>query len=180
MKLTSLDKVKKLKINIQEWIEWHHQDLTYVTICYIQTKMTKALDDSFGYFCLLVKLHKIPTSMYPVCSDCRSLLHSLGKWADLQLQPFVQQYATYFKNSLALKEQLDLIILQNNASIFTYDAISMYMSINREDGIHCISNFLWGPVMEAQFPHYKTAACINYQGNVYCYEKYLHVNWRHM
>lgn len=65
--------------------------------------------------------------MRPVCSNCASLLHALGQWADEQPRPIVKGQATYLKNSVDLKKELVKIILPPNASIFMYNAVtSMY------------------------------------------------------
>jgi len=54
---------------------------------------------------------------------------------DKQLQPIVKGQSTYFKNSFDLKKELDGITLPANASIFTYDALSMYTNIDTEECI---------------------------------------------
>jgi hypothetical protein len=82
---------------------------------------------------LLIKLHKLPIAGRPVCSDCGSLPHALGRYVDAALQPIVQDQALYFKNSAALKTELESLILPANASLFTYDAVAMYPSINTAD-----------------------------------------------
>jgi hypothetical protein len=49
---------------------------------------------------------------------------------------------TYFKDSFALKHELNILVIPANASIFTYDAVSMYTNINIDDCLECISTFL--------------------------------------
>jgi len=47
--------------------------------------------DPFGYFYLTIEIHKTPVSTRPVCSDCASLVHPLGKWLNYALQPIVAE-----------------------------------------------------------------------------------------
>jgi hypothetical protein len=98
--------------------------------------------DPFGYFYLTIKIHKTPISTGPVCSDCASLIHPLGKWLNLELQPVVTCQPSYFKNSFTLNQELDKLILPPNASIITFNAVSMYTNIDINDSISRISNYL--------------------------------------
>ena len=104
--------------------------------------MDKALKDPLGYFYLLIKLHKLPIAGRPVCSDCGSLPHALGRFVDATLQPIVQDQALYFKNSAKLKTDLEDLALPANASLFTYDAGAMYPSINTTDCLARLSGYL--------------------------------------
>lgn len=151
---------RTLRREIFNWTTRHRQALTDNTINYIRHHLDVTKKDPFGYFYLLVKLHKTPVSTRPVCSDCASLPHALGKWVDLQLQPLVQQQTTYFKNSLALKNELDMLHLPPNACIFTYDAISMYTNINTEDCISRLSTFLLDPNTSKEHPHLRPHALV--------------------
>jgi hypothetical protein len=109
---------------------------------YIRYWIQKNRFDPFGYFYLTIKIHKTPVSTRPVCSDCASLVHPLGKWLDYALQPVVADQPFYFKDSFSLKQELDKIVLPPNASIITFDAVSMYTNINIDDSIERISTFL--------------------------------------
>ena len=90
--------------------------------------------------------------MRPVCSDCARVPHALGKWLDIELQPIVQKQATYFRDSYTLKRELDKKNLPPNATIFTYDAISMYTNIETEDCIDWLSEYLLDPSTLATYP----------------------------
>jgi len=149
----ALTKVSHLRREKFNWTRKFRDSITERVVHYIRYHLDKSNEDPFGYFYLLVKLHKTPISTRPVCSDCASLPHALGKWVDLQLQPIVQNQATYFKNSLALKTELDTLTLPPNARIFTYDAISMYTNINTEDCISRLSSFLLDPQTKITYPH---------------------------
>ena len=109
---------------------------------YIRYWIQKNRFDPFGYFYLTIKIHKNPVSTRPVCSDCASLVHPLGKWLDYALQPVVADQPFYFKDSFSLKQELDKIVLPPNASIITFDAVSMYTNIDINDSIERISTFL--------------------------------------
>jgi hypothetical protein len=127
---------------------------------FIRRKLSETIKDPFGYFYLTIKLHKTPISTRPVCSDCASLPHALGQWVDEQLQPIVKGQSTYFKNSFDLKKELDGITLPANASIFTYDALSMYTNIDKEECIARIEQYLWQPAAHFRFHHKHPRAII--------------------
>ena len=48
---------------------------------------------------------------------------------------------------------LDKISLPPNASIFTYDAISMYTNISTDDCIEMLTSFLLSPHTSTLYPH---------------------------
>ena len=158
---TALKDCNTLYHSIFQWTRKYRKDIGTDTTKYIQDKVAKARADPFGYFYLLAKLHKNPVSTRPVCSDCASLPHSIGKWVDRQLQPIVQRQPTYFKNSVELKALLESMEdLPNNACLFTYDAISMYTNI---DTAHCmdrLTTFLTNPSTITKYPHLKPQALI--------------------
>jgi hypothetical protein len=119
---------------------WGHQmciNLTKDATAYIRYWIQKNHFDPFGYFYLTVKIHKGPLSTHPVCSDCASLVHPLGKWLDYMLQPIIACQPFYFKKSFLLKQ-----VLPPNASIITFDAIVMYTNIDINDSINRITKFL--------------------------------------
>jgi hypothetical protein len=96
----------------------------------------------FGHFYLTIKINKSPVSTRPVCSDCASLVHPLGKWLNYALQPVVANQPFCFKELFSLKQELDKIVLPPNASIIAFDAVSMYTNIDIDDSIKKISTFL--------------------------------------
>ena len=146
---------------IFQWTRKHRSALGDSTTEYIQDKIKHARIDPFGYFYLLAKLHKSPISTRPVCSDCASLPHSVGKWVDRQLQPIVKTQHTYFKNSFELKQLFDTMEpLPPNASLFTYDAVSMYTNIDTSQCIERLTSFLSDTETIKKFPHLKPTALI--------------------
>jgi hypothetical protein len=48
----------------------------------------------------------------------------------------------YFKESLSLKQELNNLVLPRNASLITFDAVSMYTNIDIDDCIKRISAYL--------------------------------------
>lgn len=146
---------------IFQWTRKHRSDLGDNTTNYIQDKIEHAMEDPYGYFYLLAKLHKSPISTRPVCSDCASLPHSVGKWVDRQLQPIVKTQHTYFKNSFDLKQLFDeMDLLPANACLFTYDAVSMYTNIDTQQCIDRLTSFLTDEATLERFPHIKPNALI--------------------
>ena len=128
--------------DIHAWTVRHRSSLPDDTVHFIRDHMDKAMRDPLGYFYLLIKLHKLPIAGRPVCSDCGSLPHALGRYVDAMLQPIVQDQALYFKNSAELKTDLEDLALPANASLFTYDAVAMYPSIITSDCLACLSGYL--------------------------------------
>jgi hypothetical protein len=61
---------------------------------------------------------------------------------DPVLQPVVTSQPTYFKDSFALKYGLNALVIPPNASLFTYDAVSMYTNIKIDNCLKQISTFL--------------------------------------
>ena len=156
----ALEESKQLRDDIFEWtVEFRHV-LSDNTVRYLRKKLKDTSDDPFGYFYLLYKLHKQPISTRPVCSDCGSLPHTLGQYVNEELQPIVKAQHTYFKDSFTLKQELDTITVPPNASLITFDAISMYTKIDTEDCITRLTGFLSDPEVRKQFPHYNYKALI--------------------
>jgi hypothetical protein len=96
---------------------------------------------------LMPKLHKSPLVTRLVCSDCGSLPHGLWRWIDQVLCPIVKDHDTSFKNSFELKKLLDPLRLPQNASLFTYRAVSMYTKIGMEECIHGLGDFIKLPAI---------------------------------
>jgi hypothetical protein len=136
---------------IYAWTVNHRNSLSDDTVFFIRDHLDKTKMDPLGYFYLLIKLHKLPISGRPVCSDCGSLPHALGRYVDEMLQPIVKDQALYFKNSAELKTDLEAISLPTNASLFTYDAVAMYPSINTEDCLTRLTEYLSKPEISEKY-----------------------------
>lgn len=73
--------------DIHDWTVRHRSSLPDDMVTFIRDHMDKALKDPLGFFYLLIKLHKLPIAGRPVCLDCGSLPHALGRFVDATLQP---------------------------------------------------------------------------------------------
>ena len=156
----ALREVSELADEIFEWITSNRNSLTDDEAKYLRAKLSETYEEPFGYFYLTYKLHKTPVKTRPVCSDCASLTHALGQWVDEQLQPIVKAQRTYFKNSFALKEELLTLTLPSNASLFTFDTVSMYTNIDTEECISRLESYLMDPTTQSTFPHYPAEALV--------------------
>jgi hypothetical protein len=116
--------------------------LTKDATAYIRHWTLNNQSNPFGYFYLMIKIYKAKGGTRSVCSYCASLVHPLGKWLDYTLQPIITSQPFYFKDSFTLKQELDKLLLPPNASIISFDAISMYTNIDINDSIESISTFL--------------------------------------
>ncbi len=134
--------IERLWRDIHAWTVRHRSSLPDDTVNFIRAHLDKVMEDPLGYFYLLIKLHKLPIAGRPVCSDCGSLPHALGRYVDIELQPIVQDQALYFKNSVELKTELEALALPTNASLFTYDAVAMYPNIDTADCLTRLSGYL--------------------------------------
>ncbi len=78
-----------LYIEIYKWKRDNTLSLSSDATNYICYWTQKDRFDPFGHFYLRVKIHKSPVSTRPICSDCASLVHPLGKLLNYALQPIV-------------------------------------------------------------------------------------------
>ena len=76
------------------------------------------------------------------------------------LQPIVKSQPTYFRDSFALKDLLNTLHVPHNASLFTYDAVSMYTNIDTDTCIKRLSDFLLSDATKKKFEHYNAKALI--------------------
>jgi hypothetical protein len=134
-----------------DWTVRNRKALTDDETNFIHHHLDQAERDPHGYFYLLIKLHKEEISGRPICSDCGSLPHALGHWVDAQLQLIVKDQALYFKNSAKLKGDLDGMTLPANASLFTYNTVAMYSSINTAQCLDRLSRYLLSPDISSRY-----------------------------
>ena len=118
----ALQSTSDLHYEIYQWTNNYSiaSNVSKSLVDYIRHNTLKNCSDPFGYFYLTIKIHKTPISTRPVCSDCASLVHPLGKWLDYALQPIVKEQHSYFKDSFALKQQLDEFDLPPNSSLIKF------------------------------------------------------------
>jgi hypothetical protein len=93
-----------LYTEIYKWTRDSRLSLSLDATNYICYWTQKNRSDPFGYFYLTIKIHKSPVSTRPICSNCASLVHPLGKWLNYTLQPVVASQPFYFKDSFSLKQ----------------------------------------------------------------------------
>jgi hypothetical protein len=74
-----------LYTEIYKWMRDNKVSLSLDATNYIHYWTQKNRSDPFRHFYLMVKIHKSPVSTRPLCSDCASLVHPLGKWLDYAL-----------------------------------------------------------------------------------------------
>ncbi len=139
-----------LERQIYDWTIRNRQALSDDKTNFIQ-KHLEANKEPHGYFYLMIKLHKEKILGRPVCSDCGSLPHALGRWVDEQLQPIVKDQALYFKNLFRLKRDLDGLTIPPNASLFTYNAVAMYPSIDMKQCLERLSGYLSSPEIASYY-----------------------------
>ncbi len=99
--------------------------------------------DPFPHFYLTFKIHKQPLKTRPIVSVSGSLLHSLGRWLDTQLQPLVRKLPSFIASSFELKQCFNrLPKLRPHARLFMCDAVSMYTNIDTDHALETIATFL--------------------------------------
>jgi hypothetical protein len=137
--------IHDLGLAIHAWTIRHCCSPSDDTVHFIWEHMDKASKDPLGYFYLLIKLHKIPITGHPICSDCGSLPHAQGRYVDATLHPIVKDQALYFKKLAGLKSDLKNLDLPPNASLFMDDAMAMYPSIDTADCLARLSGYCSNP-----------------------------------
>ncbi len=139
-------KIDSIREEIEEWLDEFEDDITDHEAKYIRAHMGANSLSPFGQFYIMYKIHKgmkdnrWPTR--PVCSDVTSIPHGLGKWTTEKLLPVAEKQPSYFKDSFALKEQLDQVVVPNNALVWTADASAMYTYIKTEPALMEFNSYL--------------------------------------
>ena len=147
----AVDDIDKVQADIYSWTICHCRSLLDDAINFIRKHLIDSAKDPLGYFYLLIKLHKQPISGCPICLDCGSLPHALGRWVDKTLQPIVKDQALYLKNSAALKEEPKCMEMPTSASLIAYDVGTMYPSINMAQCIARLSEYLSSPEISSKY-----------------------------
>jgi hypothetical protein len=93
------------------------------------------------YFYAMPKMHKKPTGLRPVVSGVSTIMESLSKWLDVQLQSVVHLCPCYLKDSWHfLNDIKDLNGLQH-CKLVTSDADAFYTNINTDHAIEIIEKW---------------------------------------
>jgi hypothetical protein len=110
-------------------------------VSYILEKLS-GVEEPFGYFYVMYKIHKPGRTTRPVCSDCASQINALGQWITSVLNPIAQSQPSYFKDSFALKETLDETNIPPDTKIFSCDAKSMYTNIPTGPALEVVGAYI--------------------------------------
>jgi hypothetical protein len=93
------------------------------------------------YFYAMPKMHKNPPGLRPVVSGVSTIMESLSKWLDVQLQSVVHLCPCYLKDSWHfLNDIKDLNGLQH-CKLVTSDAEAFYTNINTDHAIEIIEKW---------------------------------------
>lgn len=118
--------------------------------------------DPFPHFYITWKLHKTPLKTRPIVSVSGSVLHGLGRWLDIQLQPICATLPSFIKSSWELKQEIDRVpALPPHAFIFTGDAVGMYTNISTTHALKVIDRFLRTSPLCAHLPASMQQAIMN-------------------
>ena len=140
----------EVKKKVNKFLYKHRNNLSGEEKKYIR-KHTKDCENPFPQLYLLMKVHKTPLKTRPVVSCSGSLLHSLGVWLDIALQPIATSLPSFIGSSYDLKESLnELGDIPDGALLFTADAVSMYTNIDTYRALGSIRSFL------SSQPHFRS------------------------
>ena len=154
---------------ISEWCTKHrNKGVTVNDVKYIRKALSKN-KDPFGYFYVMYKIHKPGRTTRPVCSDCSSIIHALGKWITTVLLPIAQRQQSYFENSFALKTILDEMEIPPNTKIFSCDAVSMYTNIPTGPALEVVGKYLHDNVNPKLATAIIEALKIVMENNIICF-----------
>ena len=126
---------------VMTWLTRHHHSATKMERQFIRMSIN-GNNSPHSIFYATMKVHKSPLKTRPIVSCSGSALENLGVWVDRKLQHFLPMFASYFKSSEILKEQLLALTLPPTAKLFSSDAVSMYTCIPTDHALHKITRFL--------------------------------------
>ncbi|EJK46378.1 hypothetical protein THAOC_34957 [Thalassiosira oceanica] len=115
-------------------LSWKAKNRKYIdddSAAYIEKKTIDHSKEPFGLFYIMLKIHKLgpsldgPLKTRPVVSDCSSVIHPIGKWADMMLQPFAKDQTSYLRDSFQLIDILSPIRVSKQMRLVTCDAVAM-------------------------------------------------------
>ena len=134
-----------LQSKMNEIMDKHANNLSKLDRKYLERYASQ--EHSFAQFYITAKIHKKPWKPRPICSTPGSILYSLGKIVDQQLQKITQRLPTTIQSSTHLLEKLKnrTHTTTNKVSFFKADAVSMYTNIETEHALDTITKFLSNP-----------------------------------
>jgi hypothetical protein len=86
-------------------------------------------------FYALAKIHKTPTAVRPIISNCNGIFEGLSIWLDAKLKPYLLETTTYLRDSTTLLDDLDSLTPEPNDIMITFDVNSLYTSLSTEDAL---------------------------------------------
>jgi hypothetical protein len=95
-----------------------------------------------GKFKIMPKLHKPIFGIRPIIASINHPTSVLSSLIDLILQDFVTKTETYIKDSQNLIQNSINISVDSDTELYSLDFANLYTSINSEDAIHRISDFI--------------------------------------
>ena len=122
----------------------HNNNLLYISSHRTPRTLTKLakyllqlehLPLTLAKFYLLIKVHKTPLSGRPIVSGIKSPTVFASKYIDSLLQPIMRSYPSFIKDSFALLHILNTTTYSSSSIIFTADVVSLYPSIDINDGL---------------------------------------------
>ena len=102
----------------------------------------KKYPDKLARFQMTAKVHKTAYKMRPIVCCVGTFMNDWSKWLNYWLQQLKNLVPTYVKDSQQVLDDVKLITLPSNATLFTCDAHSMYNNIKTDHAIEVISWWL--------------------------------------
>jgi hypothetical protein len=96
------DSIKELTELLSDFLD-NHKDKLSESTCKFLADSQEEVVDPYPHFYLTFKIHKTLLKMRPIVSVSGSLLHTLGRWLDNQLQPLVRSLPSFVASSWELK-----------------------------------------------------------------------------
>ena len=167
--LTEAEATQMAKATVKAIFSWKAKNRQYIdddSAAYIEKKTTEHSKEPFGQFYVMLKIHKLgpslegPLKTRPVVSDCSSVIHPIGKWADGMLQPFARDQQSYLRDSFQLIDILSPIRVSKKMRLFTCDAVAMYVNIPTDTAMRVISQYLRDDETKRRFDHYDAETLI--------------------
>ena len=136
-----LDPTKEFKIEYDQMLHlWKNNELIdedefrYLTVGHPVTRTI--------YF--LPKIHKSMTNPpgRPIVSSIGSLLENTSRFSDTFLHQYVTALPSYLRDTTDFLNRINGIPWQNGYLMATVDVVSLYTSINHDQGVHAAKHFL--------------------------------------
>lgn len=131
----------QVALAIDDWLKEFKPAITKQAYKFVKNK-TASQRDNFSAFYLMPKIHKQPLKTRPVTSVSGSIIEPIGLWIDSILQQIAKAQPTYLTSSRQLKDEISIIDLPDNATLFTADAVSMYTNIRTDAALSEIRSYL--------------------------------------